>query len=64
MWQLIKCKLGFHKIGNWIPAVGGREVRKCIHCDKVLKERSVMNQVGLPKRPPLPKGKESDKWFK
>ena len=63
LMQTVKCKVGVHKIGSWQPAVGGRNVRRCVHCDKVLEEESIVDKVHLP-RATLPKGKETDKWFK
>ena len=58
-----------HKAGHLQPAVGGRNVHRCIHCDKILDEESVMDnykwkgKLNLP-RLRLPKGKITDSWFK
>jgi len=67
--QNIKCKLNIHKAGRLQPAVGGRNVKRCVYCDKILEEDSVMGaftwkgKLNLP-RLRLPKGKVTDKWFK
>lgn len=60
-WQ---CRLGFHTRGrHWVAAPGGRDVMRCVRCDKVLEERSMMASVNLPPMP-RPKGKASDSWMK
>lgn len=61
--QKVKCYIGVHTEGHWQSVVGGRNAKRCVHCEKILKEESVMGRVQLPK-PPRPKGSETDKWFK
>lgn len=37
------CKKGNHGkwLSDWQPAVGGREIRKCYNCGRVISERPV-----------------------
>jgi hypothetical protein len=38
----VKCKLGFHApSGSYVPAVGGRNVERCLYCDDVVGEVKV-----------------------
>jgi len=35
----VKCLLGFHApSGTYVPAVGGRNVERCLYCDDVVAE--------------------------
>lgn len=67
--QKLKCKMNMHTAGYMQPAVGGRNVRRCTHCDVVVEEESVMKnytwkgKLNFP-RIRLPKGKITDSWFK
>lgn len=38
----VKCMFGFHKpSGKFVPAVGGRNVQRCLYCDVVTQEVAV-----------------------
>lgn len=58
---LWKCRLGFHAPGPWRAVVGGRDVRRCENCEKVLEERTAT--VRMPPVP-RPRGSHTDSWFK
>ena len=38
----VRCKLGFHApSGSYVPAVGGRNVERCLYCDDIVAEVKV-----------------------
>jgi len=41
MWRKIKCLLGDHASGPVKAEVGGRNVQRCLYCDKVVYEYTV-----------------------
>jgi len=67
--QKAKCAVGMHSESKIQPAVGGRNVTRCVHCDVIVQEWSVMEEhtwkgdLNLP-RAKLPEGKQTDGWFK
>lgn len=37
--RVVACKCGFHApSGQFVPAVGGRDVMRCLYCDEVVYE--------------------------
>ena len=67
----LKCMFG-HKPGSWKPAPGGRDVKRCVRCDEVVEERSVVDdnvRRAVNNPPPAgrfgrPQGKVLDTWPK
>ena len=41
MWRKIKCLCGKHVPGPVKAAVGGRNVQRCLYCDKIVYEYTV-----------------------
>lgn len=40
-WKLLFCMFGRHEPGSWRAAVGGRNIRTCIYCDKLTDDKPV-----------------------
>lgn len=59
------CKVLPHKPGIEQPAVGGRNVVKCLRCETVISEKGIeLKEVKHLARSHRPQGRQSDTWPK
>jgi hypothetical protein len=49
-WQVIKCFFGNHEADVVRAEVGGRNVQRCLYCDRVVREYQVSKE-GAKKNP-------------
>ena len=46
-WKLFKCMFGKHEQGDWKIVVGGRTIRTCNICDKIVAETRMSKRATL-----------------